>query len=278
MTNRKYSIIIPTYNRAYILWKALLSVTKQTYYNWEAIIVDDGSTDDTYKQVKEFKEVRFKYIYQNNSGPCVARNVALEKAEGEFICYLDSDDEFREDYLYYINEHLSFNQLVKFGICNQNVRWELYDKSYNIISYAQESSSFGDDVKLDHLVKRTKRFNCGGLFHINSPKITWEPKVKHMHDWELLLRLASMFPKGFHYIPLSLYKYYSRYGKDGRCANVTYRDWQNCYKTIWKLHKKSFVRPSDDWFKNKIKKYDLLISKSHGKDVKHRINKIFTNT
>src|SRR5580704_19397684 len=88
-----FSIIIPTYNRGYILWKTIQSVQKQVYPYWELLIIDDGSTDDTEKVVAEFQQdPRILYEKRKNSGANKARNYGLEKAKGDLIAYLDSDD------------------------------------------------------------------------------------------------------------------------------------------------------------------------------------------
>lgn len=271
----KFSIILPTFNRSYILWKAIQSVVNQTYPYWELIVIDDGSTDSTYKMVREFKDDRIKYFYENNGGPCVARNKGLEYTRGDWICYLDNDNEYREDYLYYLNEHLLHSESAKFGFCNQNVRWELYDNKGDLLKYAEESSSFGEEISLKDIVNRTKRFDTNGMFHVRNAVIKWQKAVKYMHDWELLLQLANLYPNGFIHVPLSLVKYFSRYGRDGMCANVSYKEWQNDYIQIYKLHKTSKYRPSDDWFAEKIKKYDDLIKTSDGRDAESRAKKIF---
>ena len=276
MSNKpQFSIILPTYNRAYLLWKSILSVVKQSYPYWELILVDDGSTDDSYKLVKEFKDCRIKYHYQKNGGPCIARNTGLGYAKGDWICYLDNDNEYREDYLYYLNEHLLHVKSAKFGFPNQNVRWELYDSKGDLLKYAEESSSFGDKINLKDIVNRTKRFDTNGMFHVRKAVIKWQKVVKYMHDWELLLQLANLYPNGFIHIPLSLVKYFSRYGRDGMCANASYKEWQNDYIQIHKLHKASKHRPSDNWFEKKIKKYNDLIKTSDGKDAESRAQKIF---
>jgi glycosyltransferase involved in cell wall biosynthesis len=94
------SIIIPTYNRAYILENAIKSVLEQTYSAWELIIVDNGSTDNTPDCVNKFKDNRITTIKEaNNLGPALARNKGLEVANGEWITYLDSDNEFLPNYL-----------------------------------------------------------------------------------------------------------------------------------------------------------------------------------
>src|SRR3989344_2535378 len=79
------SIIIPTYNRAYILGTAIKSVLAQTYLNWELIIMDDGSTDNTREAVEAFKDPRIKYYFQENQKQVIARNNAVKHARGEWI-------------------------------------------------------------------------------------------------------------------------------------------------------------------------------------------------
>lgn len=113
------------------------------------------------------------------------------------------------------------------------------------------------------------------MFHLRVANVEWRKQVKFMHDWELLLQLANKHSRGFVHIPLSLVKYYSKYGKDGLCANATYQEWQNDYIQILKLHQHSKKRPSDSWFQGKIKKYDDLIKNSEGKDIESRAKKIF---
>jgi glycosyltransferase involved in cell wall biosynthesis len=89
------SVIISTYNRAWCIDRAINSVRKQTYTNWELIIVDDGSTDNTKEKIGSYlKSNNIKYIYQENKGVCAARNLGIEIAKGEYISLLDSDDEY----------------------------------------------------------------------------------------------------------------------------------------------------------------------------------------
>ncbi|MCP4481627.1 MAG: glycosyltransferase [bacterium] len=84
------SIIIPTYNRALLLKEAIDSVLSQTFQNFELIIIDDGSTDNTKNICKEHQSIR--YIYQNNQGVSAARNKGIALASAKFIAFLDSDD------------------------------------------------------------------------------------------------------------------------------------------------------------------------------------------
>jgi len=88
------SVIIPAYNQARYLKSAINSVLSQTYTNWECIVVDDGSTDNTSDLVHRFNHPKIKYIYQKNSGLSAARNSGLSASKGEFLSFLDSDDCF----------------------------------------------------------------------------------------------------------------------------------------------------------------------------------------
>lgn len=97
MNNLLVSIIIPTYNRAHLISETLDSVLAQTYSNWECIVVDDGSTDNTSEILSSYveKDSRFRYYHRpetKQKGPGACRNYGFEKSNGEFVVFLDSDD------------------------------------------------------------------------------------------------------------------------------------------------------------------------------------------
>lgn len=89
------SVVIPTFNRAHLLPRALDSVQAQTYTNWEIIVVDDGGTDNT----SEILPPGVRYFRQANAGPGAARNLGIRHAQGGYISLLDSDDEYTPDHL-----------------------------------------------------------------------------------------------------------------------------------------------------------------------------------
>lgn len=101
MRNPLVSIVLCTYNRASLLPRAIQSVLRQSYHEWELIIIDDGSTDSTRRIVKSMitDDRRIRYSYQQNTGLALARNAGLKKAAGEFITFIDSDDEYADDHL-----------------------------------------------------------------------------------------------------------------------------------------------------------------------------------
>lgn len=97
----KFSIVIPAYNATRTLYACLQSVQNQTYQNYEVIVVDDGSTDDTLQIAEHFSmmDARFLCVRQENSGVSVARNHGISIASGDFICFLDSDDQYVDTFL-----------------------------------------------------------------------------------------------------------------------------------------------------------------------------------
>ena len=98
--NELVSIIMPSYNTGKFIQETINSVKNQTYNNWELIIVDDGSTDNTDEVVRAIKDDRIKYIKNKvNKGAAISRNIALREAKGKWIAFLDSDDLWKEDKL-----------------------------------------------------------------------------------------------------------------------------------------------------------------------------------
>ncbi len=89
------SVIIPTHNRADLILESIHSVFAQTYPDYELIVVDDGSTDNTREMLQPLGDQgRIRYVYQANAGAAAARNRGLEMARGKYVCFLDSDDLF----------------------------------------------------------------------------------------------------------------------------------------------------------------------------------------
>jgi len=114
MKKNLVSVVIPTYNRAWCIKRAIDSVLRQTYVDWELIIVDDGSTDNTKEIIDAYpQDKRINYYKKSNGGVHSARNLGIIKSTGDYITYLDSDDEFVEDYL-----ENAVNLFVSMSNCN----------------------------------------------------------------------------------------------------------------------------------------------------------------
>lgn len=94
-----FSVIIPSFNRVEILPKTIATVLHQTFYDFELIVVDDGSTDGTSDWISECTDSRIQYVYQTNSGVSIARNTGVMISKGAYLVFLDSDDFVTKDWL-----------------------------------------------------------------------------------------------------------------------------------------------------------------------------------
>lgn len=102
-TNRPFfSVITITYDRAHLIARAIDSLLAQSFRDWELIVIDDGSTDNTLQVIAPYlsNDVRIRYYRTENQGPALARNEGILRSKGQYITFLDSDDE-------YLSEHLS---------------------------------------------------------------------------------------------------------------------------------------------------------------------------
>src|SRR5579862_4284306 len=96
----KVSIVIPAFNRAFILADALQSVVDQEFHNFEILLVDDGSTDNTFDVVQRFHSHQIRYLrHDRNKGCSAAYNTGIQASTGDLIAFLDSDDVWKPEYL-----------------------------------------------------------------------------------------------------------------------------------------------------------------------------------
>ena len=93
------SVVIPLYNKEKSISNTLKCVFEQTYQDFEIVVVDDGSTDDSAAIVETFKDPRIRLIHQSNAGVSAARNTGIREAKGEYVAFLDADDDWNNDYL-----------------------------------------------------------------------------------------------------------------------------------------------------------------------------------
>lgn len=102
------SVVIPLYNKAHTIVNTLNTVFAQTYQDFEVVIVNDGSTDNSVEVVQQhFNDKRIRIIHQKNAGVSVARNRGVDESKGDYIAFLDGDDEWHPDYLSIINDTIS---------------------------------------------------------------------------------------------------------------------------------------------------------------------------
>lgn len=145
------SIIIPTYNSSSTLERCLLSVQNQSYINFEAIIIDDGSIDNTFYIVDSVvgKDSRFHYLKTKNNGVSCARNIGLDLASGKYICFVDSDDYVEPNYLNTLVETIRESN-VDMVMCGWYANNESIKLPYNTLildTYKALYFLFRDDIK-----------------------------------------------------------------------------------------------------------------------------------
>ena len=117
----KFTVVIPLYNKRNYIEKTILSVLKQTFTDYEIIVVDDGSRDDSAEIVRAMKNEKVHLISQKNQGVAVARNTGIQNAKGTYISFLDADDAWNEDYLETID-----------GLTNRYPQSDIYVTAYHV--------------------------------------------------------------------------------------------------------------------------------------------------
>lgn len=114
ISNGKISVIMPVYNAEQYLGESIKSVLNQSWQNWELIIVNDGSSDQSQGIIDSFTDERIKRVNQDNQGVSSARNKGMKLSEGNFLCFLDADDVFTKDSLKSRMEIFKASNEIKF--------------------------------------------------------------------------------------------------------------------------------------------------------------------
>ena len=179
------SVVIPAYNAEQFLDETLESVLSQTYENWECIIVNDGSTDNTEEIAKKWceKDARFRYFYKENSGASDTRNLGIKKARGEYIAFLDADDLYMPNFLEICLENLvekdvdlvAPKMLEFWDVQNEVIEDE--DKKDYLYSGKEGIALFlhSNRITMALLCKKSVMDEVGGF--------TWHKKAEDLHCW-----------------------------------------------------------------------------------------------
>lgn len=188
MTDKPFiSVVIPLYNKEKSIAQSLKSVLDQTYTNFEIVVVDDGSTDKSVEVVKNIGDERIQLLSQPNAGPSKARNTGVKNSKGDWIVFLDADDELLPEALSIFTEIIVEHQDVDIIDCNRYVRrgedeqlgfhpLEGYIKNpfkecyYGLVSPGEGRAAFRKTLLLKH---------------------PYNERIRRFEDAELIIRLLS---------------------------------------------------------------------------------------
>jgi len=202
-----FSIVIPLYNKERFIGSTLESIIKQGFTDFEAIVVNDGSTDNSEKIVQNFNDSRIRYFLQDNAGVSSARNFGIEKASSNYVCFLDADDIWHSDFLEVMYQYiLKFPRQKVFASAFEietskaifNPKYSVKKTAdFEIVNYFEAST--GESVIWTSAVVIEKSvFESTGMF---------DPKVRISEDTDLWIRIGLQFPVLFIWKVLARYVY-----------------------------------------------------------------------
>lgn len=187
--NPLFSVIIPTYNRASFIQRTIHSVLQQTFSDFEIIVVDDGSTDNTEEEVASVKDARIIYYKKENAERAAARNYGIAKSTGSYITFLDSDDLLKENHL---------EEAV--GFLKRNPNTPVFHLGYDMVK------SNGEIIYLwkalpdpaNEKLLEGNFLSCLGVFIERnvalSNRFNEDRDLSGSEDYELWIRLAAKYP------------------------------------------------------------------------------------
>ncbi len=211
---KKISVILPVYNVEKYVRKCLLSIVEQSYQNFEVLIVDDGSTDNFFKEIEDIvAENKNIKIYQKvNGGLASARNFGLEKANGDYILFIDSDDWIEKDLFKTLVENLSDEDILIFnlGEYSNKERKIITDRRIKNIDkkllQINEGYIFLDEVPNGATIKIYKR----SFIEKNNFRFNEELKLYEDTYWDIITLINAKKVRFLDYVG-----YWYRVGRDG---------------------------------------------------------------
>ena len=225
------SIIIPSYNQGKYIPETLECLIKQSYPNWECIIFDDGSQDDTSSIVQGFckKDSRFRYFKQKNSGPSVARNNAISKSNGTYILPLDSDDLISEEYVWDCIGVFLGRPEVKLVYCKARLFGEK-DEEWNLPEYSFEEILFANMVFCSAMYRKSDYEKTNGYnVNMRSGLEDWDFWLSFLEEGDVVYRIPEVH---FFYRIKRMSRNYKVYSDDYRLKDA--------YKNIYLNHQEKY--------------------------------------
>ncbi len=187
----KVSVVIPTFNRAHCICKAIDSVISQTYSNTEIVVIDDGSSDNT-REVLEKYGSAVCYFYQENKGIAGARNAGIRKSTGEYIAFLDSDDYWKPEKLE--RQMALFDEHREYGLVASRCASVRLDGSYREKNRPGKSGWVLNDLFVKNFIRTSSAVIRKGCFDAIG---LFDESLTECEEYDLWLRIAAAYPVGF---------------------------------------------------------------------------------
>ena len=184
-----FSIIIPVYNRQETIRRAVVSCLDQTFSDFEIIVINDKSTDETEEVVKSITDSRIKYFCNEiNSERCVSRNNGINHAQGKFVCFLDSDDYFLENHLSTFYNEIQKSDLESvFLFTNCFIENEENEREEKIVPRLQDHDIF------EYLLKYTPNPARVCISTDILSVFNFDERLPGLEDLDLWLRIATKY-------------------------------------------------------------------------------------
>ncbi|MFZ2227671.1 MAG: glycosyltransferase family 2 protein [Candidatus Nanopelagicaceae bacterium] len=191
----KVSVVIPVYNKSRWIEETLKSVANQSYKDWECIIIDDGSTDESLEVINTFIKSnpgKWKLLTQNNSGQCIARNRGIAESTGEYVAFLDGDDTWAANKLDVQVELLDANQDASLVLCPYRIykqgedeergRIVLHKNNRKMLTNWFNLRGFGAGTESTGMARKSFLLSTGGF----------DPQLSTSAGLDLTLRLEML--------------------------------------------------------------------------------------
>ena len=236
----KVSIIVPIYNTEKYLHACLDSIVNQTYKNLEILLIDDGSTDKSDKTADIYakKDPRIKVIHQENKGQSAARNHGIKLATGDFISFLDSDDEVAPTFIENLLEPFMKNTKTSLSVCGMHYKRLKQDTANDVYINPLRSHRKSESRKayILYLLAIDGRMysSVNKLYHAKTAKaLSFDESLNFAEDTKFVLDYLKKSTGNIEFILKPLYIY--NFGTSGSTINrtaINWHNWQTAYQDL----------------------------------------------
>jgi len=279
----QYTIIIPTKNRSYVLWRAISSVLGQNFQDIEILVVDAGSTDDTEKLINEFNDKRIRFVANpNDTGVASGRNKGIKESRGKYVSYLDSDDFLYPDWLTEMDKAIKQHPEKVLFMPNKKYSIKLVDNKHKPIKTFYEGKIFTNPpFTNENIINLKIQCDTNGMIHSKDSikKVGfWNETLTLYEDYEFLLRFIDHYPKGLYFVPQVLVAYTRTYGKDSLCSTANYSKLVTNLEQVYRLYGAKKFMEDQTWYPSLRDKYQEMakVEEKTGKGILERITEKYS--